>query len=234
MPGCSSVLLPVAAVLLLSAVLTVQLGIGLSSTPNGFTTALSDRMQKMERELRGRGAAAVAAPSATAPAAIVAAKIASSASPAKIDEKGTFLVAAPDALQISDVPSLLRLLKSLLGLARLLRRTLVLPASVCACDPSAKTESGKRCAAIADAPFGCPLRAELKAALHIEAWAAGATPNTDLHISSPLKPVHYLSTDALPKDLSRSHVRVLLPDGMSDSETRYALRSYADTRILEM
>ena len=38
----------------------------------------------------------------------------------------------------------------------------------------------------------------------------------------------------LPDILRCSHLRVLLPDGMDDSELTFALRSYASTRWLEI
>lgn len=37
-----------------------------------------------------------------------------------------------------------------------------------------------------------------------------------------------------PEDFRKSHVRVLLPDGMDDGELKYALRSYGTTRLLEI
>ena len=144
---------------------------------------------------------------------------------------------------LRDAPTALRLLKSMLGLGRLLRRTVVLPATLCTCvfgAAAAKLLQVSECASgVAatprDIPFGCPLRPEVRSALALEHWVQGSSlPRTPLHLELPLAPVSLLAASALPRDLARSHVRVLLPDGMSDSETRYALRSYGDTRILEL
>ncbi|KAL3902720.1 MAG: hypothetical protein SGPRY_011952, partial [Prymnesium sp.] len=38
----------------------------------------------------------------------------------------------------------------------------------------------------------------------------------------------------MPEGVRRSHVRVLLPDGMDDGELQFALRSYKSTRLLEV
>ena len=130
-----------------------------------------------------------------------------------------------------------RLLKSLLGLARLLGRTLVLPATLCDCKTAhadahadamlSNTLSGFVGEAVA--PFGCPLRGPLASMLHLEAWR-------DARVRKMLRPANLLTRDpaAVPRELRSSHVRVLLPDAMSDGETRYALRSYSDTRLLEI
>ena len=118
-----------------------------------------------------------------------------------------------------------QLLKSLLGLAHLLNRTLILPASLCDCQDVEKVE---QCNGAPVLPFGCPLRPPLADALRLERWQK---------LSPTLvRPANFLlgAAGPLPKPLRRSHVRVLMPDGMSDSETLYALRSYVDTRILEV
>ena len=252
----SNVLVPLVAVLMLSAVLTAQLGMGLNSSNTMPSVAaapsLNQRLLQMERGLRGAVASAqpavqagalAAFGTATVRAATMAAAMAPpppGISPAATSFNASYLVAAHEPLR--DAPTALRLLKSMLGLGRLLRRTVVLPATLCTCvfgAAAAKLLQVSECASgVAatprDIPFGCPLRPEVRSALALEHWVQGSLPRTPLHLSSPLAPVSLLAASALPRDLARSHVRVLLPDGMSDSETRYALRSYGDTRILEL
>ena len=135
---------------------------------------------------------------------------------------GYFLHARPEALPTNDPQYVRRLLKSLLGMAVHLKRTLVLPDALCNCRDANLTQcDGPR----APAPFDCPLRE----ALDVKAWQS-----TSL---VPLKPARFLlpSGGAVLPDVVRcSHLRVLLPDGMDDSEITYALRSYADVRWLEI
>ena len=45
-------------------------------------------------------------------------------------------------------------------------------------------------------------------------------------------PARFL-TGELPADFVASHVRVLLPAGMDDTENNYALRGYKESRSLE-
>lgn len=243
-----NVLLPVLAVLLLSTVLTTRLGVNLGSlTSRSIATAapsslsLSDRLQGVEREMRKRAATpggASATSAAGAPNSSSVESAIANSSPARAGSlppsslssfDGSFLVASEQPFV--DAPTALRMLKSLLGLGRLLRRKVVLPASLCATAPGAPGAGAE------DAPFGCRLHPKVRAELALERWRAGSAAHSDLWLSAPLVPTGLLSaagSDELPRALARSHVRVLLPDGMSDSETRYALRSYTDTRILEL
>ena len=152
---------------------------------------------------------------------------------------GNYLIASHEALPTSfgtgsiDVNAARQLLKSLLGLARLLNRQLILPAALCNCEVVHQAGTLKRltnCVGEVVAPFGCPLRAPLDRLLPLDRWQAQSS------TASSLRPADLLvrTPKAVPADLRRSHVRVLLPDGMSDGETRYALRSYGDTRVLEI
>jgi hypothetical protein len=129
--------------------------------------------------------------------------------------EGSFLVAR---YQPADASSdrVRRLLKSLLGVARVLDRTLILPAASCACSGASGLDA---CEGAPVAPFGCPLRSPLQAWAHTAAWR--------------LRPATFLSR-SVPREVARSHVRVLLPDGMDDSELAFALRSYDGTRLLEL
>ena len=218
---CSIIIISVVATVLLSMVLTTQLGVRLAISRPAATSPLNDRLFQIEKALREIKHALADNTSAPLMTSVLTAN-------PETHLDGPFLVAAEEACP--DVQSGLRLLKSLLGLARLLHRTAVLPRALCECDPSRQS-----CTAVIDRPFGCPLRREVRDALNLEQWAAGSVPHTPLHSSSPLVSAHFLTPHSrLPKNLTRSHVRVLLPDGMSDSETRYALRSYGDTRILEI
>ena len=135
---------------------------------------------------------------------------------------GYFLYARPETLPAGDPTYVKRLLKSLLGMAVLLKRTLVLPAALCNCRDANLTQcDGPR----APAPFDCPLRE----ALDLSAWQAASL--------IKFKPARFLlpTNGVVIPDLVRcSHLRVLLPDGMDDSEMTYALRSYADVRWLEV
>ena len=110
----------------------------------------------------------------------------------------------------------------MLGMAVQLKRTLVLPSALCNCRDANLTQcDGPR----SPPPFDCPLRV----ALDIPKWQA-------THLV-PLKPARFLipgKDSPLPEVVRCSHLRVLLPDGMDDSEINYALRSYADVRWLEI
>lgn len=153
------------------------------------------------------------------------------------DYSGNYLIASHEPLPTVhgalDVSAARLLLKSLLGMARLLNRQLILPASLCDCEVAVArdgtVEHLKNCAGPFIEPFGCPLRAPLASMLHLEAWR-------DARVRKMLRPADLLTRDpaAVPRELRSSHVRVLLPDAMSDGETRYALRSYSDTRLLEI
>ena len=137
------------------------------------------------------------------------------------DYDGYFLYARPETLP-DDPQYLRRLLKSMLGMAVQLKRTLVLPSALCNCRDANLTQcDGPR----SPPPFDCPLRV----ALDIPKWQA-------THLV-PLKPARFLipgKDSPLPEVVRCSHLRVLLPDGMDDSEINYALRSYADVRWLEI
>ena len=125
----------------------------------------------------------------------------------------------------ADPAYLRRLLKSLLGMAVLLKRTLVLPPALCNCRDAALTDCD---GPAAPSPFDCPLRLQLDA----DAWRSSQLVK--------VRPARFLlhgpaSASAPVPDIARcSHLRVLLPDGMDDSELSYALRSYASTRWLEV
>jgi hypothetical protein len=136
------------------------------------------------------------------------------------DYDGFFLFARVESVPSNDPTYLRRLLKSLLGMAVLLKRTLVLPAALCNCRDAALTQCD---GPSAGAPFDCPLRE----ALDVASWSA-----TKL---VPIRPARFLAdTKSLPDIVRCSHLRVLLPDGMDDSELGFALRSYSTTRWLEV
>ena len=127
--------------------------------------------------------------------------------------EGDFLVA-----QIEPVPPggetrhLRTLLKSLLGMAQLLKRTLVLPAALCNC----KGPNLDQCEGEAlGPPFDCPLRV----ALHAERWK-------ETSVVKFRSARFMLRREQWPTEIKRSHVRLLLPDGMDDSELTFALRNY--------
>ena len=156
--------------------------------------------------------------SAAIPAPPVDAGIASKL-PAAADQlpadyyEGDFLVA-----QIEPVPPggetrhLRTLLKSLLGMAQLLKRTLVLPAALCNC----KGPNLDQCEGEAlGPPFECPLRM----ALHYERWK-------ETSVVKFRSARFMLRSEQWPTEIKRSHVRLLLPDGMDDSELAFALRNY--------
>jgi len=83
------------------------------------------------------------------------------------DYDGYFLYARPEALAAHDAQYLRQLLKSLLGMAVLLKRTLVLPSALCNCRDANLTEcDGPR----APPPFDCPLRE----ALDVPKWQASS------------------------------------------------------------
>ena len=86
----------------------------------------------------------------------------------------------------------------------------MLPAALCNC----KDAELSQCDGPPVAPFDCPLRIPLDA----EAWR--------LTSLVPLKPARFLIGKSLPDIVKCSHLRVLLPDGMDDSELSFALRSY--------
>ena len=127
-----------------------------------------------------------------------------------------------------------RLLKSMLGLAKLIGRTLIVPASLCA--------DGALAPAGASLPWGCSLRPVARSVL--EHWRQN-TSSPAGHLLPPagssMLPAVVAATNfhgaraaTLSTELRRSHVRISLPDGMSDLEASFALRDYATTRILEV
>ena len=127
--------------------------------------------------------------------------------------EGDFLVA-----QIEPVPPggetrhLRTLLKSLLGMAQLLKRTLVLPAALCNCKgPNLDQCEGE----VLGPPFDCPLRV----ALHAERWK-------ETSVVKFRSARFMLRSEQWPTEIKRSHVRLLLPNGMDDSELAFALRNY--------
>ena len=256
----STVLLYVAAILLLSVALTVSMGRNLSAPSTLSTSAaaslhqhvrldrLADGLREVSRMLdtstlqhtstlqpREGSPPSTLSPPPPPPATIAAADY----------YEGNFLAATFEALPTTasgdiDVQAARKLLKSLLGMARLLNRRLVLPAALCACtirhdDTGTQKGTGtveqlSACVGPPAEPFGCPLREPLSKLLRLERWRAE---------SAGFRPATFLTraqstSQPPPADLLRSHVRVLLPDGMSDGEVRYALRSYTDTRLLEV
>ena len=253
----STVLLYVVAILLLSVALTFSMGRSLSAPSILSASAasslhqharldrLADGLREVSRLLdtstlqRPEGSPpSTVSPPPPPPATVTAADY----------YEGKFLAASFEALPTTasgdiDVQAARKLLKSLLGMARLLERRLVLPAALCACtirhddtgtQPGTGTvEQLSGCVGPPDEPFGCPLRAPLSRLLRLERWraaSAGFRPATFLTRA----PGNSQPLPAAPVDLVRSHVRVLLPDGMSDGEVKYALRSYTDTRLLEI
>lgn len=140
------------------------------------------------------------------------------------DFAGNYLVAREESPEIMeklgagrDPTYPRRLLKSLLGMAFLLKRTLVLPAYLCRCRDANLTD----CDGPSIEPFDCPLKEALKP----ELWQEQSLVK--------ILPARFLKGD-LPDEIKRSHVRLLLPDGMDDGELQYALRYYSTTRWLEV
>ena len=141
-----------------------------------------------------------------------------------------FLLAQPEPVRTDD--EALRLLKSMIGLARLLDRTLIVPSALCACDGAACEPS----------PFGCPLTPVASSALsqwrRYNSSSALLEPPPRSSMLPPLIAANRfhgaVARAALPGAVRRSHVRVSLPDGMSHLEAQHALRDYGDTRILEV
>ena len=140
--------------------------------------------------------------------------------------EGDFLVA-----QIEPVPAggetrhLRTLLKSLLGMAQLLKRTLVLPAALCNC-------KGANLDQCEGEPLGPPFECPLRVALHAERWQ-------ETSVVKFRSARFMLRREQWPTEIKRSHVRLLLPDGMDDSELSFALRNYQSghagaTRLLEI
>ena len=135
---------------------------------------------------------------------------------------GTFLVAKHEPA--SNAASLRRLLKSLLGLSRLLNRTLILPTSLCGDGQAAEP---------ADEPLGCRRCSTLaRDALPLDAWRRAAASFEGGGVR--LRPANFLSDARLPERLRSSHVRVRLPDGASAIEAAAALRDYETTVVLEI
>ena len=137
-----------------------------------------------------------------------------------LSAEGRFLVASVEAELGGDATSLRQLLRSLLGMAVLLQRTLVLPAALCNCRDAQLTE----CEGEAKPPFDCPLRE----ALRTERWLAHPYLREQ---GVELRPARFVLGGAMPERLRTSHVRVLLPDGMDDTEMTFALRQYDDALL---
>ncbi|KAL1528538.1 hypothetical protein AB1Y20_009881 [Prymnesium parvum] len=132
------------------------------------------------------------------------------------DFEGNFLVARREAVP-QQASYRRQLLKSLLGMALLLDRTLILPAVLCNCRDVNLT--------VCDGPVAPPFDCPLLEALDARAWATSTRVR--------FRPPRFLLAEQ-PADFRRSHVRLLLPDGMDDGELKYALRSYGTTRLLEI
>jgi len=111
------------------------------------------------------------------------------------------------------------LLKTMLGLATLLGRTLVLPYELCACSIPADGSPGT-CTGDGAAPFDCPLTVPLDptawtsaaASSSIGGWELGGVGAAGFQMPKVI-PARFL-TGKLPAEFVRSHVRVLLPDGL--------------------
>ena len=144
------------------------------------------------------------------PPASTAPPVAALAGFADSEYDGFFLYARDEPVPSHDPAYLRKLLKSLLGMAVLLKRTLVLPAALCKCRDANLTD----CDGPPVAPFDCPLRE----ALNADAWRTTSLVR--------IKPARFLarSPETLPEIVRCSHLRVLLPDGMDDSELTFALR----------
>ena len=172
-------------------------------------------------------------PSATAPPLATTSSSSSSSSAAAAttvqfsdsDYDGYFLYARNEAVPTGDSAYLRTLLKSLLGMAVMLQRTLVLPEALCRCRDLNLTDCEGEPAAF----FDCPLRE----ALNSGAWKS----RLDLGAGTiNLRPPRFLAgaPARLPEIVRCSHLRVLLPDGMDDSEISFALRQYNTVRWLEI
>lgn len=137
--------------------------------------------------------------------------------------EGHFLAAQDELVPQTDPSYLRRLLRSMLGVAMLLNRTLVIPAALCNCRGANLTQ----CDGPPVAPFDCPLREALPA----EKWTGKRSTLNELGVV--IRPARFMY-GAVPDNVRCSHFRVLLPDGMDDSELTFALRSYAAIRWLEV
>ena len=118
---------------------------------------------------------------------------------------GHFLYARPEATPNTDATHLRTLLKSMLGMGVLLKRTVVLPAALCNCRDAELTQ----CDGPPVPPFDCPIRIPLDP----EAWR--------LTKLVAIKPARFLIRKDLPEVVRCNHLRVLLPDGAPrmDEET---------------
>ena len=137
--------------------------------------------------------------------------LATSASKAPISEGEAFLFARE--VKDQSVLELRTTLKSLLGMARVLGRTIVLPESLCSGAASSRVQPVP--------PFGCAPRIPLP----MQPW---------LESSWVVRPASFLKRADMPQEVRKSHVRVTLPDGMDGPEIIYALRHYKTTRLLEI
>lgn len=204
----------------------MQGGQGVASTAIAAASAAVSAVTSLDArragELLSFDAAAAAADGADAspPSPASAAPPLALAAFSESEYDGSFLFARDEPVPSEGSEEYLRrLLKSLLGMAVLLKRTLVLPGALCRCRDAALTD----CDGPPVAPFDCPLRIPLDA----EAWRAISLVQ--------VKPARFLvGGEKLPEIVRCSHLRVLLPDGMDDSELGFALRQYATTRWLEV
>ena len=177
-----------------------------------------------KRPAEAAPAAAAVAPAAAAAATVTATAAATTGIGSALPPDyytGDFLVA--QVTPNGDGQYLRTLLKSLMGMAVLLKRTLVLPAALCNCKgPKLDQCEGES----VGPPFDCPIRE----ALHVERWKETSIVK--------FRSAHFMHRQ-WPEEIKRSHVRLLLPDGMDDSELSYALRMYQGgrsgaTRVLEI
>ena len=160
-------------------------------------------------------------PAAAAPPVVVA-HTEAMATFAEAEYDGYFLYARNEMVEGYEPEYLRMLLKSLLGIAVMLKRTLVLPEALCRCRDMVNLTD---CEGEPAPYFDCPLRVALDGA----AWKATT-------LVPAIKPPRFLAgpPSKLPEVVRCSHLRVLLPDGMDDSEITFALRQYSTVRWLEI
>eukprot|EP00965_Chrysotila_dentata_P040769 1351840-Pleurochrysis_carterae.AAC.2 len=137
---------------------------------------------------------------------------------ALLDDGRNFLLATRAEPATTRPLHLQRQLRTLLGMARLLNRTLVLPAAWCDCrDTSQLTDCSN---GPVHPLFDCPVREPLGTGN-----AKGVLPQ--------LRPPRVMLAK-LPDSLRCSHVRLTLPLGLDSEQLSHALRHYASTRLLEV
>ena len=181
-----------------------------------------------QNALRARAAVEASAASRLPAVQATTPPVATASSLQASDFSGRFLVASvEEAPEGGHSPEYLRvLLRSLLGMAVLLKRQLVLPAALCDCRDRGLTQ----CEGEAVAPFGCPLTRGL--ALPTSLWQRHPyllAHNVTLRSASLLH-----DSSAASERVRTSHMRVLLPDGMDDSELLHALTPYDGDVVLEV